>query len=62
MCEASVYVVREDREELVLESVDRLEADEGRIRLISLFGEEKILTGRIKALSLVNHKIFIEPL
>ena len=62
MCEAAVYFIRDDLEELILESVDCLEEEEGRIRLVNLFGEEKIVSGRIKALSLVNHKILLEPL
>ena len=61
MCESAVYFVKDDQEELILESVDCLESEEGRIRVVNLFGEEKIVNGKIKALSLVNHKIFLEP-
>ena len=60
MCEANVYVLRDGREERILENVDLLEPLEGKIRLVSLFGEEKIVSGRIKSVNLVDHKIVIE--
>lgn len=60
MCEAAAFVVRDGKEELILESVDLLEPDNGNIRLVNIFGEQKILSARIKQLSLVNHKIILE--
>jgi predicted RNA-binding protein len=62
MCEAAVYLLKDGEEELLLESVDLLECRKDQVRLISLFGEEKEMRGRVKALSLVDHKIIIEPL
>jgi predicted RNA-binding protein len=60
MCEAAAFIVRDGKEELILESVDLLEPDDGNIRLVNIFGEQKILSARIKQLSLVNHKIILE--
>jgi predicted RNA-binding protein len=60
MCEAAAYMIRDGKEELVLESVDLLEPDNGNIRLVNIFGEQKILAARVKQLSLVNHKIILE--
>ena len=60
MCEASVFILREGQEELVLESVDILEPDNGNIRLVNIFGEQKVLPAKIKRLSLVDHKIILE--
>ncbi len=60
MCEANAYVVRGGEEVLILDNVDLLEPSDGKIRLLSLFGEEKFITGRIKSVSLVDHKIIIE--
>ncbi len=60
MCEAAAFMVRDGKEELILESVDLLEPDNGNIRLVNIFGEQKILAARIKQLSLVNHKIILE--
>lgn len=61
MCEASAYILKDEKEELFLESVDILEPQEGgRIYLRSLSGEQKVLTGRIKKIRLVEHKIILE--
>jgi predicted RNA-binding protein len=60
MCEASAFIIRDGKEELVLDSVDILEPENGNIRLVNIFGEQKILAARIKHFSLVNHKIILE--
>ena len=59
MCEASAFIIREGREELVLERVDIVEQENGNLRLINIFGEQKILPAKIKKMSLVNHKIIL---
>ncbi len=60
MCEAAAYLLRDGKEELVLDSVDLLEPDNGNIRMVNIFGEQKILPAKIKRLSLVDHKIILE--
>jgi len=62
MCESSAYLLKEGREELVLESVQRLEATEAGVRIVGLFGEERTVRAKVKRLSLVEHKILLEPL
>lgn len=62
MCEAKAYLLREGQEELVLESVDVLEDREEGVHIVNLFGEERFLKARVKSLSLVDHKIILEPL
>jgi predicted RNA-binding protein len=62
MCESAAYLLKDGREELILESVDLLESEEGEIRLVNIFGEERRLKARIKALHLVDHRIVLEPL
>jgi len=59
MCEASAFIIREGREELVLERVDIVEQENGNLRLINIFGEQKILPAKIKKMSLVDHKIIL---
>jgi predicted RNA-binding protein len=61
MCEATAFFIVDGQEEIILESVDLFEAENDQIRLINIFGEEKVVKGYIKALSLVDHKIVIEP-
>jgi predicted RNA-binding protein len=62
MCESNAYIMKDGREELVLESVDVLENQEGQVKLVSMFGEEEKIKARVKTLSLVDHKIILEPL
>jgi predicted RNA-binding protein len=60
MCEANAYYLKEGKEELILESVDKIEDKGDHIRIESIFGEQKIVHGRIKSMSLVNHRVVIE--
>jgi len=62
MCEASAFLVKEGKEELILESVDTLENLENEVKMVNIFGEQKILKAKIKTLSLVDHKIILEPI
>ena len=62
MCESTVYLLKDGKEEVILQNVDILENREGQIKLVDLFGEEKTLRARVKTLSLVDHKILLEPL
>jgi predicted RNA-binding protein len=61
MCESNAYIMKDGREELVLESVDALENQKGQVKLVSMFGEEVKIKARVKTLSLVDHKIILEP-
>ncbi len=62
MCEANAYMLKDGREELVLEAVDVVEPEaEDTWRLVSIFGEQKIVQGRIHLMQLVDHKILFEP-
>jgi predicted RNA-binding protein len=61
VCEANAYVTKDGEEQLLLESVDLVEPeDPDSFRLVSIFGEQKIIRGRLKGMNLVNHKIFFE--
>ncbi len=62
MCESTAYILKDGKEELLLESVDVLENMDGHVKLVSMFGEEEIVAARVKTLSLVDHKIILEPL
>jgi predicted RNA-binding protein len=60
MCEANAYLVRNGKEELIMEAVDTIEHENGDLRVVNIFGDQKVLKARIKSLSLVNHKVFLE--
>ena len=53
-------MLKNGKEEVVLENVDFLENQEGVVKMVNLFGEEKVVKGRVKSLSLVDHKIMLE--
>ncbi len=61
MCEANAYLIKGDREELVMEGVDVMEPRGEELYLRSIFGEQKFLRARLKSTSLVEHKILLEP-
>ncbi len=61
MCEANAYIFRDDQEELILKSVDRVEPQEdGGFLLVDIFGTQKIIGGKLKQMNLVEHKIIFE--
>jgi predicted RNA-binding protein len=60
MCEANVYVMNQEIEELLLERVDKIIPKGDEIYLENIFGQRKILAARIKELHLVDHKIILE--
>jgi predicted RNA-binding protein len=62
MCEANAYVTTSGREERVLDSVDELEIRGEEIRIVNIFGEQKVLRGRFKSYSAAERKILIEPI
>jgi len=62
MCEASAFLIKDGKEELILESVDTLENLDDEVKMINIFGEQKSLKAKIKTLSLVGHKIILEAI
>ncbi|MEA2083896.1 MAG: CooT family nickel-binding protein [Thermodesulfobacteriota bacterium] len=63
MCEANAYVSKDGQEELLLEAVDVIEPiEEGEYRLISIYGEQKTIKGKIILMNLVDHKIIFKTL
>ncbi|MEE4113300.1 MAG: CooT family nickel-binding protein [Desulfobacteraceae bacterium] len=61
MCEANAYMVRDDEETLLMESVDLVEPEaDGRFRLVGIFGDQMVIKGKIKRMNLVDHRILFE--
>jgi predicted RNA-binding protein len=61
MCEAAAYMFQDGQEELLLEAVDLVEPEsDNTFRIVSIFGEQKVVQGRIKTINLVNHRIVFE--
>jgi predicted RNA-binding protein len=62
MCEANVYIVKEGKEELVLEDISILRPEKDELYLQNLFGEQKKIRARIKEMNLIDHKILLEEI
>ena len=60
MCEANAYLIKDNDQTLIMEAVDKVEKEENGIRLVSIFGEQKIVKAEIFSLSLVDHKIYLK--
>ncbi len=60
MCQTVAYVIENGKEVAVLEDVVRVSPEDGAVRMVNLFGEEKVLPGRIKRIDLLAHRIIIE--
>ncbi len=62
MCEANAYVKNNDTLELLLESVDKLTPEGDTLILENIYGQKKIIRGKIIEMGLVDHKIVLERL
>ena len=62
MCEAHAFLLKNDKEEKILENVDQVEVEGDEIRMINIFGEQKILKARVKSYNGSEGKILFETL
>ncbi|RDV81158.1 CooT family nickel-binding protein [Ammonifex thiophilus] len=60
MCEANAYLRNGDKEELVLEAVDKVRPFDDGLLLEDIYGRRKFIRAKIKELALVDHKIILE--
>lgn len=47
MCDITVWVVKDEAREKVMENVDLIEEIDGGMRLVNIFGEERTLPARL---------------
>ena len=59
MCEATAYLLKNGQEELILSDVDVIEPDGDSVRIVNIFGEQKVLKAEIHSLNLINHKVIL---
>jgi len=60
MCEANAYLIEDNGDKLIMESVDTVEPEGDGVRLVSIFGDQKYIKARVHSLSLVDHKILLK--
>jgi predicted RNA-binding protein len=62
MCEAHAFLLQGNTEEMILENVDEVYVEGQEIRMINIFGEQKILRAKIKSYNNAQRKIVLEAL
>ena len=60
MCEAKAYLMKEGKEELILEDISILRPEKDEVYLQNIFGEQKRVRARIKEMNLIDHRIVLE--
>ena len=60
MCDLKAYVKNKGQEELLLEAVNQVRAENGFVVIRNLFGEEKTVHGELREVSLVKHRLVVE--
>jgi predicted RNA-binding protein len=59
MCEAKVFLIKDDREQLIMEDVVRMQPDGGMYLLVNLLGEQKLVHGDIDRIDFLKHTIYL---
>jgi predicted RNA-binding protein len=60
MCEANAYILKEGKEDLVLEDLMILRPEGEELYLQNIFGEQRRIKARIKELNLIEHRVVLE--
>lgn len=60
MCQSTVYLVKDGREEMVMEDVSLVKPQGDELLLVGMLGEKKQVKARIKELQLMDHRILLE--
>jgi len=60
MCEAKVYIKKEDRLELLMEDVIDITPQGPKLILTDILGKTQIFEGQIVSIGLLDHKVILE--
>lgn len=60
MCESNAYLYENGKEKLIMEDVLHVMPTDTEVHLRNIFGQQKIIKGKIKELLLVDHRIILE--
>ncbi len=61
MCEAHAFILKEGKEEKVLDNVDLVELEGDDVKLTNIFGEQKSIKARLRLYNNSEQKILFEP-
>jgi len=59
MCEAAVFMDRGGQLEKIMDDVVEVRPEEGKILLVDVFGEQKLVSARIGEVELLDHRIIL---
>ncbi|MBC7229888.1 MAG: CooT family nickel-binding protein [Actinobacteria bacterium] len=59
MCEAAVFFDREGKLEKVMDDVVEMRPEEGKLLLVDVFGEQKLVSARISRVDLMDHQVIL---
>jgi predicted RNA-binding protein len=62
MCQATVYRIEGEQEELVMREVTRLVPVEGGVQLETFFEEPRFVPGRVTQVDFLRHTVTLVPL
>ena len=62
MCEAHAFILNEGKEEKLMENVDELEVEGDTIRMVNIFGEQKIVKAKVRSYHNRESKILLESI
>ena len=60
MCEANAFLLKEGKEDKIMENVDQLDVEGDEIRLINIFGEQKSVKAKIVSYNGSDSRILLE--
>jgi len=61
MCQSTAYILKDGKEEKLLDDIAVIIPEGKTLRLVSLFGEEELVEASIQEINLMEHKIILKP-
>ncbi|MDD5451198.1 MAG: CooT family nickel-binding protein [Desulfovibrionales bacterium] len=60
MCETNAYILKDDKEELLMDSVIILRPEDGKIYLRGLLGKEMYVEADIQEINFLDHRMVLK--
>jgi len=60
MCLSKAYVEKNGKRELLMEGIVSIEVEDGKLKLKTLFGEQKEIVANISEVDFLSHSILLE--
>jgi predicted RNA-binding protein len=60
MCDTNAYIRDAGKEEIFLESISKIEVQGDKLNLTSIFGDRKVISGRILEINFQGGKVIME--